>query len=43
MSKLRTKNALFGYFLPKMPYLGICGFEISKTIVTFERSTFEFV
>ena len=30
MHKFRTKNALFAYFWPKMPYLGIFGQELYK-------------
>ena len=30
MTEFGTKNALFGYFWPKMPYLGIFGQELKK-------------
>ena len=42
--KFRTKNALFEYLWPKMPYLSIVGQEYFKeTIVIFEISALEFV
>ena len=44
MLKFRTKNAIFGYFWPKMPYFDIFGLEFKKkTIVIFEISAFELV
>ena len=41
--KFETKNAILGYFWPRIPYLGIFGEELKKTIVRFEISTLEFV
>ena len=44
MHKFRTKNALFAYFWPKIPYLGNFEQELKKkTIAIFEVSTLEFV
>ena len=43
MPKFGTKNALLGYFLQEMPYLGIFGQEFWKAIVIFEISTLKFV
>ena len=53
MPKFETKNALLGYFLPKMPYVGnfdqkyliwvFLGENFKKTIAIFEISTLKFV
>ena len=53
MPKFVTKNALHGYFWPKIPYLGIfdqkcliwvfSGNNFKNTIVIFEISTLKFV
>ena len=43
MSKFGTKSAFFGYFWPKMSYLGIFGLELEKIIAIFEISVLEFV
>ena len=38
MPKFDTKNAWFGYFWPKFPYLGFCGKNFKKAIAIFEIS-----
>ena len=43
MPKLGSKNALFGYFWPKMSYLGDFWAGIKKKNVLFEISVLEFV
>ena len=43
MPKLGFKNALFGYFWPKMSYLGDFWDGIKKKIVLFEISVFELI
>ena len=41
MPKFGSKNTLFRYFSPRMPYLDIFGEELKKTIVIFEISTLQ--
>ena len=36
-NKFGTKNAIFGFFLPKMPYLGIFGLESLKYYCSFRN------
>ena len=38
MSKFGTRNALFGYFWPKMPYLDIFGLESKKKRLSYSKS-----